>query len=255
VTGSWLTGDVDYDGRIAAVYEAARDLRPEAEQAWLDAVGGEVRAGDLVVDVGAGTGRFARRFSSELQARVVAVEPAEGMRTNRGRAVGAPVSWIAGSAEALPLRSRTVDVAWASYVLHYTDLRVAGGELARVLQVGGSVLVWSSFPDRFADVEWMRWFPSAVKIDAARLPSVERVQDAWKEWGLQLRRRQVVPIQTAANLTELAERIGRRGISTLELIPDAEFEAGLTAMRRHAASADETPVFTPVDLLVFRLSR
>jgi ubiquinone/menaquinone biosynthesis C-methylase UbiE len=243
---------VDYEGRIAAVYEAGRDLTPEAEAAWRDAVRPYIGPHDAVVDVGAGTGRFTRRLAALTSTTVTAVEPAGGMRAARRRGRAGPVpAWVAGRAESLPLRDRSADLAWVSFVLHYLEVATAGRELARVLRPGGRVLLWSVFPDRFDDLAWLRWFPAARAIDEARMPTVDRVRRAWRPVGLRLRSRTLHPMLVAHDLGELAERISRRAVSTLELISDADFAGGLDAMRRSATTAPPAPVFSPHELLVF----
>ena len=88
-------------------------------------------------------------------------------------------------------------------------------------------------------------------IDEARIPTVDRLRQAWRPAGLRLRRRSLHPILVAHDLDELARRIGQRAISTLELIGDADFDRGMAALRRSAAVAGRAPVFSPHELVVF----
>lgn len=154
---------------------------------WQRTVDPYVRPGMDLLDIGAGTGRFAELFAGRLQARVVAVEPATGMRAQRHATTSA--TWIAGRAEALPVRAARFDVVWLCCVAHYLDLARAGHEIARVLRPDGCALVRAVFPDRFDDLAWMRWFPAARAIDEQRMPTVERVAEAWANARLRLARR------------------------------------------------------------------
>jgi ubiquinone/menaquinone biosynthesis C-methylase UbiE len=246
-----------YEGRMAAVYDAGRGLLPEAEDGWAETVRDRVPAGAQVVDVGAGTGRFARLFVERFGARVVAVEPAAGMRSAASRhATSDRIGWVAGRAERLPLAGDRADVVWLSCVAHYLDLDAAGRELARVARKGrGRVLVRSTFPDRFDDLEWMRWFPGAREIDEDRMPTVEQLEEAWAPHGLRLEARLPNSQVIARDLHELVARLEHRAISTLEMISDAEFEQGLAALRQQAAHEPARPSYSAMDILSFTVTR
>lgn len=115
------------------------------------------------------------------------------------------------------------------------------------------MLVRSTFPDRFDDLEWIQWFPTARAIDEQRMPTVEALETTWAECGLHLAERRVSNHLAARDLKDLAERLEHRAISTLELISDEEFEAGITALCGAAQSTPRRPVYSPVDVLSFRL--
>jgi ubiquinone/menaquinone biosynthesis C-methylase UbiE len=247
-----VTGGVDYNGPLATAYDAGRRLSVGAETTWIAGVSPYVQAQQVVVDVGAGTGRFARLFAERFDAEVVAVEPAHAMRAVGARS-GADrrVRWVAGRAEALPLRNSVADVIWLCCVVHYLDLTAAGHDLARVLAPGGTLLVRSVFPDRFDELEWLRWFPGARAIDEERMPSVAAIADAWTSAGLVLQARRPSTHLAADDLRDLADRIEHRAISTLRLISDDEFATGLAALRADARKTARAPVYSPVDVLVF----
>jgi SAM-dependent methyltransferase len=240
-----------YEGRMAAAYDAGRQLLPEAEVGWSETVGELVAPGATVVDVGAGTGRFARLFAERLAATVIAVEPAARMRSVGVGRRDAGVTWVAGSAERLPIATGRADVAWLSCVVHYLDLDAAGRELAGVICDGGRVLVRSTFPDRFDELEWIGWFPTARAIDEQRMPTVEQIERAWAPHGLRLEARLPSSHMVARDLHELVDRLGQRAISTLELISDAEFAAGLAALRAHADEVPPRPAYSAMDVLSF----
>jgi hypothetical protein len=67
---------VDYEGPLAGRFNAGRELTPEAEAVWHTAVEPYAADARVLLDVGAGTGRFARRFAEHFQAGVIAIEPA-----------------------------------------------------------------------------------------------------------------------------------------------------------------------------------
>ena len=94
------------------------------------------RAGDLVLDAGAGNGAYHPALQSR-QVRIVAVEREMGMI----RSVSEPAaSYVAGDVTALPLPSDAVDHSMANHMLyHVPDIPGALTELARVTRPDGQV--------------------------------------------------------------------------------------------------------------------
>ena len=63
---------------------------------------------------------------------------------------------------------------------------------------------------------------------------------------------ELVEQRSVGSLHEAAERIALRADSTLQLITDEEFEAGLRALREAApAETVPQPILDKIDLLVF----
>jgi SAM-dependent methyltransferase len=96
-----------------------------------------------VLDVAAGTGKLAHL----LPGRVVAVEPVGDMR----RHLRVPA--VAGLAEALPLRSSSVDAVTVAQAWHWFDHERAAAEVRRVLGPGGGLArIWNT---RDASTPWV----------------------------------------------------------------------------------------------------
>ena len=242
--------DTDYDGEIATTYAEGRSISPEALATWRGAVASLIPDSGVVVDVGAGTGRFARPLTELAPGRVVAVEPASGMRpaanvTEGGLGNRRPI-WVGAAAEALPVASSSVALIWSAFTAHYLDLDRAAIEFARVLRPSGEVIIWHAFPDVFDDLEWFRWFPSARALDETRMPSASMVHDALTAAGLTFIGRADYRMRIADNLAALADRLAHRSISTLRLISDDEFAHGLAQLRAEAQRRpDSGPVMAP----------
>ena len=118
-----------------------------------------------VVDLGAGTGKLTRLLVSRFD-RVVAVEPAEAMRRLLvGLCPEAEAS--AGNAREIPLADGSVDAVFAAEAFHWFDDDQSLAEIARVLKVGGAlVLLWN--------VPAGPWEPSIAPVEALlreRLPA------------------------------------------------------------------------------------
>lgn len=123
---------------VAEAYERARPGYPDEAVRWL--------AGDEpldVVDLGAGTGKLTRSLVA-LGHRVIAVEPLPEMIAELRTAVPG-VTALEGGAEAIPLRTGSIDVVTVAQAFHWFDQGLALREIARVLRPHGRVaLVWNT---------------------------------------------------------------------------------------------------------------
>jgi len=116
-----------------------------------------VRSGELVIDLGSGTGTMTRKLA-ELVApsraggpmgRVIGIEPNARLRAvamSRAEASGVPnISFIEGLAGALPFDDASVDLVWCERVLqHVKDPQAAINDIARVLRPGGRAVLLDS---------------------------------------------------------------------------------------------------------------
>jgi SAM-dependent methyltransferase len=134
VTGSALR--TAYDSAAEAWGDAPDRLYGALAEALL--VRGPAWRGQLVLDVGAGTGTATRRLV-EAGATVVPVDAAMAMlAVARDRCQCRPV---AGDARALPLSNGSVDAVVMGFLLnHLADPAAALAEAARVVRPGGWVL-------------------------------------------------------------------------------------------------------------------
>jgi SAM-dependent methyltransferase len=97
-----------------------------------------------VLELGAGTGKLTRLLVS-MFGRVVAVEPAEGMR--RLLVPLCPEAEVhAGSAEEIPLADASFDAVFAAEAFHWFDGDRGLAEIARVLRPRGALVVMWNLP-------------------------------------------------------------------------------------------------------------
>jgi len=134
-------------GSVADAYDRARPSYPRDAAAWLAGS----RPGD-VLELGAGTGKLTAQLTA-LGHRVVATDPDEEMLGYLARhEAGAAV--VCGTAEHIPVRTRSVDVVVAGQAFHWFDLTRALPEVARVLRTGGEIaLTWNLRDER---IPWVR---------------------------------------------------------------------------------------------------
>jgi SAM-dependent methyltransferase len=134
-------------GAHADEYERARPEWPEAAARWLVPEGA-----DLVVELGAGTGKLTRAVAA-LDVRVVAVEPDRRMLAVL-RGLG--LEGVEGSAEAIPFADGVADAVVAGSSLHWFELELALPEIHRVLRPGGRfAFAWNHRDDRHAAIARM----------------------------------------------------------------------------------------------------
>jgi ubiquinone/menaquinone biosynthesis C-methylase UbiE len=249
---------VDYDRRLYCAYRDGRALSDDTGRLWMAAVGrhlGGARGSLVILDLGAGTGRFSTLLADAFDARVVGVEPSQKMRAEAERGSPHPrVVYRAGSAASIRAAAGEFDFSFMSMVVHHVpDLAACARELYRVVKPDGLVFIRNTFSGRLDSVPLYRFFPSARAIDEARLPSAEQVRAAFEAHGFALVALEAIEQQIDPSLRAHCERMKRRALSTFELMTDAEFHEGLERMRE--AVERETvpaPVTERIDLLVLR---
>jgi SAM-dependent methyltransferase len=134
----------------AQTYARGRPDYPAALQPWLGGAMG-LGPGKLVVDLGAGTGKFTRLLARS-GAEVIAVEPVAAMRGQLSAALPA-VRVLPGAAQAIPLHAASVDAVVCAQAFHWFADDAALAEIHRVLRPGGKLgLVWNV---RDESVDWV----------------------------------------------------------------------------------------------------
>ncbi len=95
--------------------------------------------GQILVDLAGGTGDVAMRLAGPGRTVIVCDPCAPMMLAGRHRP--APVLWLAGEAEAIPLADNSTDTVTIAFgIRNVTDLDAALGEMLRVLKPGGRAL-------------------------------------------------------------------------------------------------------------------
>jgi ubiquinone/menaquinone biosynthesis C-methylase UbiE len=131
----------------APVYHLVVDPRRSGEDAALIAARLRpfVAPGDLLLDLGGGTGALASRLAGALHAHVTVLDPSPHMLAHVPRHPS--LVPIAGVAESMPFPSRTFDAVLVSDAFHHVrDPRAAASEIARVLKPEGGALILEMDP-------------------------------------------------------------------------------------------------------------
>jgi ubiquinone/menaquinone biosynthesis C-methylase UbiE len=256
----FVPGAIEYSGRMSAGYNSGRALSTGAQATWVGIVAPFVRPGTScrILDLGAGTGRFAELFARVFKAQVIGIEPSGAMLARVERVPGEKhPTYVAGSAEAIPLRDKSCDLAWLSQVWHHIrDHEACVRELHRILSAGGHVFVRGAFGDRLDGFPTLFRFWPGTKGICRQLPTIQHTVAVFRENGFVFAEHRRVDQATAASLREFAARTCFRADTSLALISDSEFQEGQAAIE---AVADQEQVASPVveriELLVFQTSR
>jgi ubiquinone/menaquinone biosynthesis C-methylase UbiE len=248
---------IDYE-QAAAGYDRARALEFAGLAEWREAITPFVSAAreGPALDAGAGTGQWAEAFASWFGVRVIALEPSQGMRKEmRRRRSSRLVQIVAGTAEHLPLRPASCQVAWLSTVIHHVpDLDRAAREMRRVVRAGGPVLIRSAFPGRTAAITLFRYFPEAAQV-VERYPRVDATVEVFARAGFRFELLQSIQQVSAPGLAVFRERAiaGRSSDTTLRSLGDDAFARGLARIDAALAASEHAgPIVDALDLLVLR---
>jgi len=185
-----------------------------------------------VLDVGCGTGKFARLLAERGLARVWGVDPSAEMLAEARKRVPSSVGLKLGQAERLPFKAGSFDAAVLWTVVHLIERRLAFAELGRVLAPGGRLAIVTFAPEHFTSYWQNEFFPSIPEIDLERHPSPEQLTEELKAAGFETPRF-VRLVQQAELSREVAlERIRGRSISTFDLLDEDEIRAGTEKAER-----------------------
>jgi ubiquinone/menaquinone biosynthesis C-methylase UbiE len=160
--------------REAQAYARGRPEYPAAVLPWLaNDVG--VAAGKVVVDLGAGTGKFTKLLV-RTGAEVIAMEPVAAMRAQlAGNLPG--VRCVAGRAEAIPLATASADALVCAQAFHWFANAAALAEIHRVLRPGGRLgLIWNV---RDESVDWVAAITEIITPHEGDAPRFRK--GAWRQ--------------------------------------------------------------------------
>jgi SAM-dependent methyltransferase len=203
-----------------------------------------------VLDLAAGTGKMTRLLRT-VSPQCVAVEPSPSMRAVFAESVGRG-ALVAGTAERIPVTTRSMDAVVVAQAFHWFDNQVAVAEIARTLRPeGGLALVWNERDEQdplIAELvrisKWDRCQPYPVGKDFST------TIDESGLFGPVVRRKfgWVQTVDRATFVDQVASR------SYVQVLPDGERATLLDAVADLAATHDE-PIAMPYITDVFLAHR
>lgn len=246
----------DYDlTDIPAGYDRARNHGPEVLELWMRTVAEHVDGRSIarVLDLGCGTGRFTEGLASQFDAEVIGLDPSSKMlQLARQKQRDPRVRYEPGRAESIPLPTGSVDLVFLSMSLHhFTDPTLAAQECRRVLSSEGSAVIRTGTRDQIESYPYVPFFASSRRLLEEILPGAIDVVTLFTSAQLHHVASRVVPQTIAPDWAAYADKLAAGGDSVLARLSQHEFEEGLAAVRRFAATQGRSPVVEPVDLFVF----
>jgi SAM-dependent methyltransferase len=248
---------MDYDTTdIPVAYDRGRDHGSEVLHLWMNVVSARVEKQTIktILDLGCGTGRFSEALVSRFDAEVVGIDPSRKMLEQARRKQSDPrVRYELGRGEAIPLPNNSVDLVFMSMVFHHFDNpTLAARECRRVLRDGAIAFLRAGSRERIASYPYVDFFPESRSILEECLPTNSFMREVFESAGFSTVTSDVVTQEIAPNHWAYAEKLAAGADSILARLSRSDFEAGLEAIRSHAASIGNQPVCEPIDVLIFR---
>ncbi len=226
--------------RVAAVYESLRTT----DEAPVRRIGQLLPKRPITgLDIGCGTGRYTRLLRALLPdgsllaaSDVSAAMLAQLKATNRGHAFG--VVPLLAAAEALPLRTASLDVVTAFNCVHHFDLGRFLTAAARVLAPGGQLFIYTRTPQQNARTIWGRYFPGFTEHEQ-RLHSQAAIRDAVRRTGgLTMVAAQTFQHPRTSTAGRLQAQAEGRHYSTFSLYTPEELRASIATFLARMPSAE-----------------
>jgi ubiquinone/menaquinone biosynthesis C-methylase UbiE len=198
----------------------------------------EIGAGQRVLDVGCGTGGFARAIAETASAIVTGIDYSERFIVF-ARELPPPghgaVEWKVGSAEALAVADGAFDRVLLSLVLHQLERpQVAVAEAYRSLTSGGLLLVRTIAPADVSERVPEQYVPAMARADADRMPPLELIERWLAEAGFTVTKRTRVLRNKKLNLADEERQLLVEARSRYAFISSDELEEGLRLMHADA---------------------
>ena len=239
-------------------YDTARKLPGETLKLWMDTISKYVHRDSIkiIVDLGCGTARFTAALSSHFSARVYGIEPSRNMLMEAKKSIASPlIEFVQGSAEEIPLGNGVADLIFLSMVYHHIQEKTrAVCEFKRILNKEGMLCIRTSTSDGMDSYLWVRFFPDARQIELARAPSRKGIIAFLRSKGFELHKHAIVPQLFTENYQHYFQKISLRGLSSLKVITDEQFQDGLRNLEKYCIEREsEEAIYEDTDLFIFRI--
>ena len=220
----------EYD-RLAREYGKQRKIQEGVLHALVE--GGGLGKDSRVLEIGTGTANYLAALQELVGCHCSGVDPSVAMleiADNR-----APdVEFMVGRAEELPLASASFDFAFCVDVIHHvTDRQRLITEAFRVLDEHGILCIVTESEENIRTrVPHSTYFPETIAADLARYPRLDDLERWASSAGFRGWRRTSVHLDVPITS---AEKYEARAFSSLRVISEEGFEAGLRRLKADLA--------------------
>jgi SAM-dependent methyltransferase len=234
----------DYS-KIASFYDEGRSLSEQNIYMWLSIVarlsGGQ--KGTRLLDLGCGTGRFAIPMAEKLGYCVTGTDASpEMLEKAREKDSKHSVTWDVQDAHRLNYPDASFDIVFMSHVLHHcADPAKVISECRRVLSPGGILLNRHSVIEEIRGDPESAFFPEARAVNESRIFSLNDTIALFKDAGFVNIVSESIVQRTSDNGHALYERMSRKNVSGLTMIPQEAFERGLKRLYDYVQKNPDDP--------------
>ena len=168
----------------------------------------------------------------------------------RGKLRDQRVRYEIACGEAIPLANDSVDLIFMSMCFHhFDDQTLAARECRRVLRNGGTAILRTGIRDRIPSYPYVEFFPASHPILETVLATAAFIREVFVSAWFSNVSSEVVFQTIAPDYVTYAEKLAAGGDSVLAQLSQADFQAGIEAVRSHGG---DKPVSEPIDVFVFR---
>jgi ubiquinone/menaquinone biosynthesis C-methylase UbiE len=186
-----------------------------------------------VLEVGCGTGNYARALAARCGCTACGLDPSAAMLSHASAHPEA-AHWVQGLAEQLAFAAGSFDLIFSVDVIHHVlDRASFYRQTARTLRAGGQICTVTDSREIIIQREVLSgYFPDTVDLELARYPRIAELQAWMAAAGLQ--GLQVITVEEPYELTSIGP-FRDRAYSSLHLIPEEAWRAGLERLEREMA--------------------
>jgi SAM-dependent methyltransferase len=222
--------------QLARSYDELRNPdKALAERVEMLVATGDLR-GRHTLDIGCGTGRILAMLARDYCVAGWGIDASSEMLAIARAKLPEHINVQQATAESLPFPDQFFERAYMTMVVHLLDRPRAFAESSRVLQPGGRFTIITTNPDSLAE-SWL----------ASLFPSGRTLAQELAESGFTKCQQGIVSSARSFSKADTLNRLRRRFISTLSLLPEEEFRAGLIRAERELPDQGE---YTVSSLLV-----
>lgn len=233
-----MTTSPYYNSDLVRSFDA-RALSRTKEALWLELFDEYLglNASSRLLDVGCGSGRFARVIAKHVECAVIGIDSSLEMLTSAKTKFAQLTGWFLAQAEAIPFSQNIFDAVLCSFVIHHiADKARAFSEMYRTLRPQGRLAIRYLSHEQLHQDPLYRFFPMALTIDLARTPGLDELRNLVKVNGFIPIVEKVVRQPRAESVEEYLIKLRCRYVSSLWMISEEEYQQGLQAATKYYAT-------------------
>jgi len=231
--------------QISVTYDVSRRLSEENLERWIKLISEKIGSYQKVdfLDLGCGTGRFSIPIAMRLGYSVTGTDISKEMILKAREKTGeSQIKWVIQDVTTLSFPDCSFDVAFMSHLLHHVDepLSVVK-ECYRILKPEGTIFNRYGAMENIRDDPEHRFFPEAVELDEACIPTIKQVEKWFRTAGFNDVSSETIAQQTYKSAEEILRKAELKSTSVLTLLSQPAFGHGLKTLREHISSNPNDP--------------